>query len=51
MAKQINEKARISAELRPLSKGGTNKDGVRIQSRKKNRAAGGAMSKPPKKKK
>ena len=39
------------AHKKPLSKGGKNKDGVKVQSRKKNRAAGGAMSKPPKKKK
>lgn len=33
------------AHNKPLSKGGTNKDGVRVQSRKRNRAAGGALSK------
>ncbi len=38
------------AHKKPLSKGGTNKDGYRVQSRKKNRAAGGAMSSPKKKK-
>lgn len=32
------------AHNKPLSRGGTNKDGVRVQSRKRNRAAGGAMS-------
>ena len=37
------------AHKKPLSKGGKNKDGVRVQSRKKNRAAGGAMSSPKKK--
>jgi len=37
------------AHKKALSKGGSNKDGVTVQSRKKNRAAGGAMSKPPKK--
>ena len=37
------------AHKKPLSKGGKNKDGVKIQSRKKNRAAGGAMSSPKKK--
>ena len=31
-----------------LSKGGKNSDGVSVQSRKKNRAAGGALSKGPK---
>lgn len=39
------------AHKRALSKGGSNKDGVSVQSRKRNRAAGGAMSKPPRKKK
>lgn len=33
------------AHKKPLSKGGTNKDGVTVQSRKRNRAAGGALSK------
>lgn len=33
------------AHKKPLSKGGKNKDGVKVQSRKKNRAAGGALSK------
>ena len=37
------------AHKKPLSKGGTNKDGVTVQSNKKNRAAGGAMSSPKKK--
>ena len=37
------------AHNKPLSKGGTNKDGVRVQSRKRNRAAGGALSKGKKK--
>jgi len=32
------------AHKKPLSKGGKNKDGVKVQSRKKNRAAGGALS-------
>jgi len=36
------------AHKKALSKGGKNSDGVTVQSRKKNRAAGGAMSKPPK---
>ena len=39
------------AHKKALSKGGTNKDGYKVQSRKKNRAAGGAMSSPNKKKK
>ena len=33
------------AHKKPLSKGGTNKNGVTVQSRKRNRAAGGALSK------
>jgi hypothetical protein len=33
------------AHKKPLSRGGTNKNGYTIQSRKKNRAAGGALSK------
>lgn len=36
------------AHKKALSRGGSNKDGVKVQSRKTNRAAGGAMSKPPK---
>jgi hypothetical protein len=34
---------------KPLARGGTNADGTRLESRSKNRAKGGAMSKPPKK--
>ena len=37
------------AHKKALSKGGTNKDGYKVQSRKKNRAAGGAMSRTKKK--
>ena len=37
------------AHKKPLSRGGKNKDGVSVQNRKKNRAAGGAMSSPKKK--
>ena len=37
------------AHKKPLSRGGTNKDGYKVQSRTKNRAAGGALSKGPKK--
>lgn len=36
------------AHKKPLSKGGSNKDGVTVQSRSKNRAAGGAISSPKK---
>lgn len=37
------------AHKKPLARGGTNADGYTVQSRKKNRAAGGAMSSPKKK--
>lgn len=37
------------AHKKPLSRGGTNKHGVTVQSRSKNRAAGGALSSPKKK--
>jgi hypothetical protein len=33
------------AHKKPLSRGGSNKDGYTVQSRKRNRAAGGALSK------
>ena len=38
------------AHKKPLARGGSNKDGVTVQIRKKNRTAGGALSKGPKKK-
>tara|TARA_R110000751_G_scaffold208846_1_gene312727 strand:- start:2120 stop:2404 length:285 start_codon:yes stop_codon:yes gene_type:complete len=38
------------AHKKPLARGGSNKDGVAVQSRKKNRTAGGALSKGVKKK-
>ena len=37
------------AHKKPLSRGGTNKDGYKVQSRSRNRAAGGALSKGKKK--
>ncbi len=37
------------AHKKPLSRGGSNKDGVTVQSRKRNRSAGGALSKGKKK--
>jgi hypothetical protein len=37
------------AHKKPLSRGGTNKDGYAVQSRKRNRAGGGALSKGKKK--
>lgn len=42
-------KGKDLAHKKPLSKGGSNKDGVRLQSPNKNRAGGGRISKPPKK--
>jgi hypothetical protein len=38
------------AHKKPLSKGGSNKDGYTIQSKKTNRSAGGALSKGKRKK-
>jgi len=38
------------AHKKPLARGGSNKEGVTVQSRKKNRTAGGALSKGSKKK-
>ena len=38
------------AHKKPLSKGGSNKDGVKVQSSNKNRAAGGALSRGKRKK-
>tara|TARA_R110000803_G_scaffold33099_3_gene72576 strand:- start:4040 stop:4324 length:285 start_codon:yes stop_codon:yes gene_type:complete len=37
------------AHKKPLARGGSNKDGYTIQSRAKNRAAGGRLSSPKKK--
>jgi hypothetical protein len=37
------------AHKKPVSRGGSNKDGVTVQSRKRNRSAGGALSKGKKK--
>ena len=43
-------KGKDLAHKKALAKGGSNKDGVRLESPSKNRAAGGAMSKPTKRK-
>ena len=48
--KGVSRKGKDVAHKKALSKGGTNKDGYKLESPSKNRAAGGAMSKPPKKK-
>jgi hypothetical protein len=38
------------AHKKPLSRGGSNKDGYTVQNRKRNREAGGRLSSPKKKK-
>ena len=48
--KKVNRKGKDIAHKKALSRGGSNKDGYTLQSPKKNRAAGGRMSKPRKKK-
>lgn len=47
--KGVNRKGKDIAHKKALSKGGSNKDGYTLQSPSKNRAAGGRMSKPNKK--
>jgi hypothetical protein len=42
-------KGKDLAHNKPLARGGSNKDGVKLQSQSKNRAGGGRISKPPKK--
>lgn len=49
--KGVNRKGKDVAHNKALANGGSNKDGVKLQSPSKNRAAGGAMSKPPRRKK
>lgn len=44
-------KGKDLSHKKDLARGGSNKDGVRLESPSKNRARGGALSKPPKKKK
>ena len=39
------------AHKKPLSRGGSNKDGVTVQSRNRNRAGGGRISRGPRKNK
>lgn len=43
--KGVDRKGKDVGHVKALSKGGSNKDGVRLESPSKNRAAGGAMSK------
>jgi|TARA_R100000995_G_scaffold73334_1_gene42141 hypothetical protein len=49
--KKVDRKGKDVAHKKALSRGGSNKDGVKLQSPSKNRAAGGRMSKPSRKKK
>jgi len=44
----VNRKGKDIAHKKPLSKGGSNKDGYKLQSPSVNRAAGGKLSKPKK---
>lgn len=51
--KKNGKSARAGKDIshkKDLARGGSNKDGVRLESPSKNRARGGALSKPPKKK-
>jgi hypothetical protein len=45
--KGINRTGKDISHAKPISKGGKNKDGLRLASRSKNRAGGGRMSRPP----
>jgi len=52
--KKNGKEARKGMDLshrKDLARGGSNADGVRLESPSKNRARGGALSRPPKKKK
>lgn len=46
-----NREGKDISHKKALSKGGNNSDGYRLESPSKNRARGGALSKPPKTKK
>lgn len=46
-----NREGKDISHKKALSKGGSNSDGYRLESPSKNRARGGALSKPPKTKK
>jgi len=41
-------KGKDLSHRKPLARGGSNKDGVRLESRSSNRARGGALSRPKK---
>jgi len=47
--KGVNRKGKDVSHKKALANGGSNADGYKLESPKKNRARGGAMSKPPKK--
>ncbi len=49
-AKGIDRTGKDVSHKKPLARGGKNSDGYKLESPSKNRARGGAMSKPPKKK-
>jgi len=42
----INRTGKDISHAKPISKGGKNKDGLRLASRSKNRAGGGRISRP-----
>lgn len=46
-----NRKGKDISHKKDLSRGGSNRDGYRLEEPSKNRARGGALSKPPKTKK
>lgn len=50
-AKGIDRKGKDVSHKKALAKGGKNSDGYKLEDPSKNRARGGAMSRPPKKKK
>lgn len=50
-AKGIDRTGKDVSHKKPLARGGKNSDGYKLENPSKNRARGGAMSKPPKKKK
>lgn len=50
-AKGIDRTGKDVSHKKALARGGKNSDGYKLESPSKNRARGGAMSKPPKKKK
>ena len=49
--KGIDRTGKDVSHKKALARGGKNSDGYKLESPSKNRARGGAMSKPPKKKK